>query len=175
MAAINLEHEQRAAIEWRDKGDVAGEEQGRCYSQAGAHLRLVKKALPHGKFLPWCKANRFEPSTVARWMREATNPAKRERRLEVRRACDIRAKQRSKNGTAVPHLPTTNYPPEIDNDLLKAPEETKSLPSEILRAFTVIAAALPKLTKVQRTYVKRSIPRDERRAVGQFFYNTAKK
>ena len=106
-------------------------------------------------------------------MREASAPEKREERRIKGRARD---NARSKKGTTVPHLPTPvaappksrPLPPEIDDDLLAAPEP--DLVGDIVHAFGVISEALPRLTKAQRTELKRTLPKGYRQSVGAFFF-----
>lgn len=146
----DLEHSQRAALEARAKGDEAGREAARYYLQCGLHLRNVKAALPHGAFLPWCQENGISADQAQRWMREAGDPAKR----EVRQAKDRERKSRR----GLRHLPTSNHPPEIDNDLVAAPEPdlsadpdeaaleaSKQAAREIIQAFKTIGRAYPNL------------------------------
>lgn len=113
---IDLAHEMRMAIYCRDRGDAAAAkqireeagyvlgflEQRRVGGSAPSHnidkavgfrLGRLKDALPHGQFLPWCRANGINPRAAQRWMQEASTPSKRGERLADQRERQRRIRQ----------------------------------------------------------------------------------
>lgn len=68
-------------------------------------------------------------------MREAGDPSKREERQSQDRE--------RKSSRPLQHLPASNHPPEIDNELVAAPEP--DLSPAVFRAFQTIAEAIPRM------------------------------
>jgi hypothetical protein len=153
---------QRAALDARDRGLTASREAEDWFHKCGLYLRELKAGMPHGQFLPWCKANEISPDQAQRWMREAASPAKREDRQAKNRAAMMKSR------TRVQHLPPSNFEPEAGKDDL--PEAIGEPAQNIIRAFKLIRKELPKLTIADRKIIQGKIPKACRKAAEAVFF-----